>query len=171
MRLGLSAALCLALAGFGHPASAGRPAAAGKNTAYGPFTIKVEIEGVTQGVFAAVEGLASQSEVIAQDRYGLPSEAPGGLKGSRLILKRPYDPLLSGLWRWRQSVVEGDPQRRDGHIFVFNAAGQIVAHWSFRQGWPSRWEVPQLKAGSGEPAEEIVEIVHAGLALEPLSGS
>ena len=65
----------------------------------------------------------------------------------------------------------GDPQKRDGDIFIFNGMGQLVAHWMVHEGWPCRWEVPSLKAGSAEPAEEIVEIVHAGLSLEGRAGS
>jgi phage tail-like protein len=137
----------------------------------GPFTIKVEIDGVTQGVFQSVEGLASQSEVIITLEDSVAVEAPGPLKASRLILKRNYDPLLSGLWRWRQTVVEGGPEKRDGDIFIFTAAGRLAAHWVFHQGWPCRWEVPLLAASGAVPAEEIIEIVHTGLTLEPLSGS
>ncbi|HKP96185.1 MAG TPA: hypothetical protein VJ385_10540, partial [Fibrobacteria bacterium] len=65
----------------------------------GPFTLKVEIEGVTQGIFQTVEGLGSESEVVARVEDGSVREEPGAVKASRLILKRPYDPLLSGLWR------------------------------------------------------------------------
>ncbi len=137
----------------------------------GPFTIKIEIEGVTQAVFQSVEGLTSASEVVNADEDGVPVQVAGPLKGARLILKRPYDPLLSGLWRWRQSIIDGNPQRRDGHIFIFTANGELAAHWVFRKGWPCRWEVPLLAAGSAEPAEEVVEIVHEGLSLEPVSGS
>ncbi|MDB5050645.1 MAG: hypothetical protein JWO30_3716 [Fibrobacteres bacterium] len=159
----------LGAAALALPASAGvRP---GTDAGSGPFTIKVEIEGVTQGVFQSVEGLASQSEVIVQDESGSMAEAPGPLKGSRLILKRPYDPLLNGLWNWRQSVIDRDPQKRDGSIFIFDWKGQLVAHWIFHKGWPCRWEVPVLTAGATEPAVEIVEIVHAGLSLESRSGS
>ena len=140
-------------------------------SAYGPFTIKVEIEGVTQGVFQTVEGLSSASEVVGSQEDGQPAEIPGPVKGARLILKRPYDPLLSGLWRWRQSIIDGNPQKRDGHIFVFTANGELAAHWVFRKGWPCRWEVPLLAAGASEPAEEVVEIVHTGLTLESLPGS
>ncbi|MEO6097716.1 MAG: phage tail protein [Fibrobacteria bacterium] len=136
-----------------------------------PFTIKVEIDGVTQGVFQSVEGLASQSEVIKTQEDSLTVEAPGALKGSRLILKRTYDPLLIGLWNWRQSVVEGYPQKRDGDIFIFTASGRMAAHWVFHKGWPCRWEVPLLAASGEVPAEEIIEIVHTGLTLEALSGS
>jgi phage tail-like protein len=154
-------ALCL-------PANGG--AIGGRNAGFGPFTIKVEIEGVTQGVFQAVEGLASESQVIAGEENGEVLETPGPLIGSRIILKRPYDPVLSGLWGWRQSVLDGETRKHDGHIFVFDANGRMVAHWIFRQGWPSRWEVPRLRSGSDEPAEEIVEIVHIGLSLEPPAG-
>jgi phage tail-like protein len=146
-------------------------AQAGRNPGFGPFTIKVEIEGVTQGVFQSVEGLSSRSEVAIADEYGFPAEVPGPIKGARLILRRPYDPLLSGLWRWRQSIIDGNPQKRDGHIFIFTAGGRLVAHWVFQKGWPCSWEVPMLAAGKPDAAEEVVEIVHTGLSLEELSGS
>lgn len=157
-------------------AAAALPSAAGMGNAFGPFTIKVEIQGVTQGVFQSVEGLVSESEVILEpaDNLGVPlpgSQAPGALRNSRLILKRPYDPLLSGLWQWRQSVVEGNPRKRDGDIFIFNASGMLVAHWVFHQGWPCRWEVPELVSAGTQPAVEIVEIVHTGIAWAGMDGS
>lgn len=156
-------ALGLGLAMAASPAHRSQTSA---QSAFGPFTIKVEIEGVTQGVFQSVEGLASESEVSSGEGYGAPPWAPGPPKGSRLILRRPYDPTLSGLWRWRQSVIDGEPQERDGHIFIFDAGGKLAAHWIFHKGWPSRWEVPKLEGGVPDAAEEVVEIIHAGLSLE-----
>ena len=155
--------LSMGLAMAASPAHRSSPAV---SSPFGPFTLKVEIEGVTQGVFRSVEGLASESEVLSGEEYGAPALLPGPVQGSRLILRRPYDPSLSGLWRWRQSVIEGDPQKRDGHIFVFDADGRLAAHWIFHKGWPSRWEVPKLEGGVPDAAEEVVEIVHLGLTLE-----
>ncbi|HKP97406.1 MAG TPA: phage tail protein, partial [Fibrobacteria bacterium] len=63
------------------------------------------------------------------------------------------------------------PWKRDGHIFIFNASGQMAAHWIFHAGWPCRWEVPRMIASGPEPAEEIVEIVHQGMTLQTPSGS
>ncbi len=152
-----------------------QPSPAGlRNTGFGPFTIKVEIEGVTQGVtqgvFSSLEGLVSASEVMPSQN-GVREQSPGPVKSAHLILRRPYDPLLSGLWHWRQASIDGVPMRRDGHIFIFNSGGQLVAHWVFHAGWPCRWEVPALVAGTSAPAEEVIEIVHTGLSLEPPSGS
>lgn len=135
----------------------------------GPLTIKVEIEGVTQGLFQVVEGLESKSEIIepepADDNpYLYPS--PGRLKWSSLVLKRSYDPSLTGLWNWRRSVVDGAPQRRDGRILLFDARGRLVASWVFVKGWPSRWEVTSLQSSQVDAGTEIVEIVHEGLSLE-----
>ena len=154
--------LCFGMAMAASPSHRSPPSV----QAFGPFTLKVEIEGVTQGVFQSVEGLASESEVLSGEEYGAPAWLPGPATGSRLILRRPYDPTLSGLWRWRQSVIEGDPQKRDGHIFIFDAEGKLAAHWVFHKGWPSRWEVPKLEGGVANAAEEVVEIVHLGLSLE-----
>ena len=133
----------------------------------GPLTIKVEIEGVTQGLFEVVEGLESRSEVLAPDDDNpFLYPAPGPLRWSTLILKRPYDPALSGLWNWRRSVVDGSPQRRDGRILLFDIRGRMVACWVFTRGWPSRWEVTSLHSGQSVPGTEVIEIVHEGLSLE-----
>jgi phage tail-like protein len=129
----------------------------------------VEIEGVTQGLFEVVEGLRSESEVVdpePRDDNPFLFPAPGRLKGSSLILKRVYDPALTGLWTWRRSVIEGEPQRRDGRILIFDAQGRLAASWLFLRGWPSRWEVSSLQSGRADPGMEIVEIVHEGLTLE-----
>jgi phage tail-like protein len=166
-RFSLASALCGLLLSL--PAWAGREIRIPKsNTEYGPFTIQIEIEDVTLGVFQSVEGLASVSEGVPTEEYGVPVEAPGAIKSPHLILRRQYNPLLTGLWRWRQAVLDGNPQKRDGHIYIFAVGGNLVAHWVFHKGWPCRWEVPKLVAGSTEPAEEILEIAHEGLTqVEP----
>lgn len=141
------------------------PTQAGKGS--GPLVIKVEIEGVTQGLFDVVEGLQSESEVLAPDDenpYLYP--APGPMRWSSIVLKRTYDPQLTGLWNWRRSVVDGSTQRRDGRIMLFDSRGRLAACWVFTRGWPSRWEVTSLKSSESDPGTEIIEIVHEGLGLE-----
>lgn len=133
----------------------------------GPLTIKVEIEGVTQGLFQVVEGLESKSDIVEpEDDNPFLYPAPGRLRWSSLVLKRSYDPGLTGLWNWRRSVIEGAPQRRDGRILLFDARGHCVAAWVFQKGWPSRWEVTSLRSDLDDPGTEIIEIVHEGLSLE-----
>lgn len=147
-------------------ASLAAPAAAAP-AGSGPLTIKVEIEGVTQGLFTVVEGLESKSQVLEPDDdnpYLYP--APGPLRWSSLVLKRSYDPALTGLWNWRRSVIEGATQRRDGRILLFDAKGNRVASWVFTRGWPSRWEVSALHGNQVDPGTEVIEIVHEGLSLE-----
>lgn len=132
-----------------------------------PLTIKVEIEGVTQGLFDVVDGLQSISEVLAPDDenpYLYP--APGPSRWSSIVLKRTYDPQLTGLWNWRRSVVEGSTQRRDGRIMLFDDRGRLAACWVFSRGWPSRWEVTSLKSSDAQSGTEIIEIIHEGLSLE-----
>ena len=64
----------------GTPAHAVAAPAENANANFGPFTLKVEIEGVTQGVFASVEGLGSSSEVLpaVRDTGASRGQAPGG---------------------------------------------------------------------------------------------
>lgn len=155
------------LAVFGVLALLAATASAGTPAGAGPLTIKVEIEGVTQGLFEVVEGLQSESEIVEpEDDNPFLYPSPGRLKWSSLVLKRSYDPSLTGLWNWRRSVVEGSPQRRDGRILIFDARGRLVASWLFVRGWPSRWEVTSLQSSHADPGTEIVEIIHEGLGLE-----
>ncbi len=41
-----------------------------------------------------------------------------------------------------------------------------VMRWQFRNGWPAKWEGPDLDASSSEVAIETLEIAHEGLELE-----
>lgn len=62
-------------------------------------------------------------------------------------------------------VEEGkvDEARCDGTIEMLNMAGEVVASWTFANGWPSQVSGPALNAESDEVSIEEVTIVHEGL--------
>jgi phage tail-like protein len=121
------------------------------------------------GVFREVSGLSSETEVTeerAVDERGrsVVRKVPGATKFGDITLKRGIDNNLD-LWKWRQQVEEKGPEdaRVDGAIEVLDSGGQTVATYKFRHGWPSKYQGPDLKAGSNEVAIETIEITHEGL--------
>lgn len=89
---------------------------------------------------------------------------PGLTRYANVVLERGLTKDLS-LWNWRQSVVNGKPDRRSGSIVLLDEAGQEVLRWNFHRGWPARWEGPALNAKANEVAIETLEIAHEGLEL------
>jgi phage tail-like protein len=116
--------------------------------------------------FAEVSGLESRTDVVEYrtgNMFGA-AKLPGLTKYTNIVLKRGLTKDDS-LWQWRRLVHEGHTERRDGAIVLRDTAGDEVMRWTFRQGWPCRWEGPTLNAASNEVAIETLEIAHEGLEL------
>jgi phage tail-like protein len=67
------------------------------------------------------------------------------------------------LWNWRQTVMEGKIERKNGSIILMNDTGEEQARWNFTDGWPSKWTGPSFNATGNDIAIETLEIVHEGL--------
>ena len=67
------------------------------------------------------------------------------------------------LWDWRQAVIQGNVDRRNGSIVLLDDQRNEVLRWNFRQGWPCKWQGPALNAKTNEVAIETLEIAHEGL--------
>jgi phage tail-like protein len=121
------------------------------------------------GVFREVSGLSSETEVTEErgvDDQGRPvfRKVPGATKWGDITLKRGITDNLD-LWKWRQQVEEEGPEgaRLDGTIELLDGSGQPITTYKFRQGWPIKYQGPDLSAGSTEVAIETIEITHEGL--------
>ena len=90
---------------------------------------------------------------------------PGLTTYANIVLKRGLTRDLS-LWNWRQSVVNGQTDRRSGTIVLLDESRKQVLRWRFAEGWPVKWEGPALNAQANEIAIETLEIAHEGLELE-----
>ena len=136
---------------------------------YGAYNFHVEIDGIAAASFAEVCGLESETAVveyrIGNARTNASLKLPGLTTFSNIVLKRGItrDPAL---WQWRKSIVDGNPDRRNGSIILLDETHNPVLRWSFRNGWPCKWEGPCLDASSNEIAIETLEIAHEGLELE-----
>ena len=134
---------------------------------YKAFNFRVEIEGIARAAFSEVGGLESETAVIEYRVGGEPStvrKLPGLTKYANIVLRRGItkDPEL---WNWRQTVVQGNVDRRNGSIILLDDDGTEVVRWNFFHGWIAKWEGPALNAKANEVAIETVEIAHEGLEL------
>ncbi len=142
--------------------------ASGRKDPFGRFNFLLEIEGVTEAGFSEVGGLANETEVIEYreggDKVNSPRKLPGLTKYSNLILKRGVS-ADNSLWNWRQTVIDGVVERRNGSIILLDASRNEILRWNFYNGWPCKWEGPTLNAKSNEAAIETLEIAHERLEL------
>ena len=135
-----------------------------------PFTklnFLVEIDGIASAAFAEVGGLESETAVI-EYRTGADftiRKLPGLTKYPNLVLKRGVT-RDRDLWNWRQAVIDGNIQRRNGSVILLDEKRTPVIRWNFREGWPCKWSGPDLDASSNEVAIETLEIAHEGLELD-----
>lgn len=130
---------------------------------YGAFNFLVEIDGIALASFSEVSGLVSETEVV-EYRTGdmrLAAKIPGLHHFSNIVLKRGLTKNRD-LWTWREQVLAGQPERRNGSVVLLTAEGTPILRINFRDGWPCRWEGPALNAGASEIAIETLEIAHEG---------
>ena len=134
------------------------------------FTLKIGgKEGI--GKFRECTGLDAENEVIEQKESAVVAggqnvirKVSGAMKWSNIELKRGVD-KDGGLWEWRKMVEDGGPDaaRTDCELILNDYNGDPIAHYSIKQGWPSKYTGASLNAGANEIAVEGVTLVHEGL--------
>ena len=138
-----------------------------RNDPYKAFNFLVEIDGVVKAAFSEVSGLESETAVIEYRSGGeyLTRKLPGLTRFANIVLRHGITQDRE-LWDWRQNIVDGNPDRRNGMIKLLDDQRNEVVRWNFRNGWPCKWEGPALNAKANEVAIETLEIAHEGLELE-----
>jgi phage tail-like protein len=138
-----------------------------RNDPYQAFNFRVEIDGVTRAAFSEVGGLESETAVIEFRVGGEPNtvrKLPGLTRYANIVLRRGLTKDHE-LWNWRQTVVQGNVERRNGSIILLADDLTEAVRWNFFQGWIAKWKGPALNAGANEVAIETIEIAHEGLEL------
>ncbi len=132
---------------------------------YRSYQFLVEIEGITRAGFRECSGLDSTQDAI---EYREGNEAlttrklPGLLKYSNISLKWGITDDAE-LWAWRNKVVSGKIERRNGSIILLDDTGAEKVRWNFREAWPTKWTGPSFNATGNDIAVETLEIAHEGL--------
>jgi phage tail-like protein len=129
---------------------------------YRNFNFLVEIDGITQAGFQECAGLDSQTASI-DFRLGDDPMHVRKLTGlntfSAISLKRGITDS-DELWRWRQTVVDGKAERRNGSIVLLDEKGAEKLRWNFSNAWPSKWTGPSFNSTGNSIAVESLEIMH-----------
>jgi phage tail-like protein len=132
---------------------------------YRNFNFLVEVDGVTQAGFAECSGFGSNNDAIEyREGTDIPTvrKLPGLTKFSNLTLRWGLTDSTE-LVDWYRDITKGKIDRRNGSIVVNDLDGTEKVRWNFSQGWPTRWDGPDLNAEGTDVAVETLEIAHEGI--------
>ena len=133
---------------------------------YGSYHFLLEIQGVINdnrvivGGFKSVSGMDSETEIIEfkQGNDMIVRKKPGRTTYSNIVLERGYtatDDLFSGVRTSRMERLTGAPARSSSST---RTARQEVARYNFYEGWPCKWNAPDMDGDSSEMAIEKIEL-------------
>jgi len=132
---------------------------------YRGYNFLVELDGLTRGGFQECSGLDTSTDVVDY-REGTDPNHKRKLTGlntfSNVTLKWGITDS-DELWKWRQTVVDGRAERKNGSIVLLDEAGNEKVRWNFLNAWPTKWTGPSFNATDNSVAVETLE-----LALEEL---
>lgn len=130
------------------------------------FNFLVEIDGISQASFSECSGLSSTTEVIEYREGGNNTtvmKIAGKTAYGDITLKWGITDNLD-LWNWRQQIIDGQFNRKNGAVILFDLAGSTeVARWSFHRAWPTKCELPAFTAKGNDIAIETLVLAHEGL--------
>jgi phage tail-like protein len=138
------------------------------------YCFRVELTGVpgsnASAFFKSVSGLKYETEVVDYQEGGLNRyvhRLVGPTKWGNIVLKRGF---IKGfdLVKWRELWLREPPlaKRVSGKITQLDTKLATVCSWSFRNGWPCKWEISEFDASKNELAIETIEIAHNGLGFQ-----
>jgi phage tail-like protein len=127
---------------------------------YRGFNFLVEIDGITQAGFRECSGLEVSTDAIDYREGNDPNHV------RKLTGLNTYSPLTltrgitdsPELWRWRETVIDGRAERKNGSVILLDDAGVEKLRWNFSNAWPSRWTGPSFNATDNAVAVESIEI-------------
>lgn len=132
---------------------------------YRGFNFLVEIDGINQAGFSEVSGVDASTDPVEYREGADPPHArklTGLNKYSPITLKRGITDS-DELWKWRQTVIDGKTERKNGSIVLRNESGEEKIRWNFSNGFPTKWTGPSFNATSTAVAIETLEITHEEL--------
>jgi phage tail-like protein len=125
----------------------------------------VQIDGLTQAVFTELGGLALETEVFEYQEGGNNSYShrlPGRAKVGNVSLKRGIT-QSNELFKWCRNITQGNMDKRNISVLMFDTEGTEVARWNFVKAFPVKWSGPQFQAEGHVTAIESLELAHEGL--------
>jgi phage tail-like protein len=132
---------------------------------YRNFIFKVEIDGVTQAGFSEASGQEDSNDVVEYregNEVTTARKLPGLTKYGDVTLKWGLTDTRE-LWDWRQAVIDGQVQRKNVHIVVYDSQGNEKIRWLFVRAWPSKLKAADMNAKGNEVAVMQLTLSHEGM--------
>jgi phage tail-like protein len=133
------------------------------------FNFRVDIDGIGAGSFSEVSGLTADGDAVdyreGTDAVNNVRKLQGLRKFTMLVFRRGYT-QDDEMWRWYTRIYNGQDDRRNGSVVLYNEARKPVMRWNFENAWINKIEGPSLKASGNEVAIESMELCHEGLSFE-----
>ena len=134
---------------------------------YRGFNFLVELDGITRAGFQECSGLGTSTDAV-EYREGSDPGHKRKLTGlntfSNITLKWGITDSEE-LWKWRETVVNGRAERKNGSIILLDEAGNEKVRWNFLNAWPTKWTGPTFNATDNGVAVETLELAHEELKL------
>jgi len=132
------------------------------------FKFWIEIESIVVAEFKECSGLSLERDVQRVEEGGVNDRVhilPGRTKQSNIVLKYGVTDSTK-LWDWYQDgLYDGKVKKINFSILLRNVEGDVLRRWNIKEGFPVKWEGPQLNTETNQVAIETLEIAHHGLEL------
>ena len=126
------------------------------------FRVKIDNIPETHSKFVSISGLTMETENI-EFKYGGDAymrRIPGKEKFGEVELTRVFQLGSSGFSSWRKKISQGSDDRRDVTIQIFHTNfNQKVLEVKLMDAYISKWEAPELNAGSSDGATEKITLI------------
>ena len=131
------------------------------NKYIGSFQFRVTVQGINDPLdgFVKVSPIVSSTENL-EFKHGLDRsvrKAPGRTSFDDITLERVYSGL-DEFSQWRERIVNGELDRRTVAIEYLRNSGEVVRKYSLYSAYPSKWELPEMDAGSSNAAVEKITL-------------
>lgn len=117
----------------------------------------LDIENDTVGTFRKCTGISTKNEIIREVKVvngkTIVQKQPGQLTIGDITLERGYTDSMD-LYNWREEVTNGEVNRKDCSIVMYNVKEEEVARFDLFNCWPAELSGPDLDASSNEVAIE-----------------
>jgi phage tail-like protein len=113
-------------------------------------------------IFKSCSGLKMESEVTDYQEGGVTAftrKVVGQRKFPNIVLKGGFSGDRK-LWDWRTN-----PKRISGSVYQFGPEMKPICRWDFKNGYPAKWEGPELDASKHDTSIESIEIAHEGIEM------
>jgi phage tail-like protein len=126
------------------------------------FLVKIDNIPEPHSKFVSISGLTMETENI-EFKYGEDAymrRIPGKEKFGEVELTRIFQMKSSGFAQWRNRIAQGVDDRREVTIQVYHTTFETkVMEIKLMDAFISKWESPELNAGSSDGATEKITLV------------